>query len=254
MSILSGFLKTIKYRLTDEGYRWQSEMTSSASVVMGDGTDGTDTVEKRFGKMKGITSSLASTSEEYALSAKAGKSLQDSILEILSGLTKPNIDDAVYQARQAKWAKYLSDGKTGYGVSDISILKNYVTTLNNLVNQKPSWQTIKTLCSVVYAERAGWTMLVCASAPISTIPANTWSILANIPAESQCRPKYNIPFTGTFGSYTFIGHVYTNGNIVIYPSFEITTGGNAICFNVSYPNEHEELILDSWSNIILDTI
>lgn len=250
MAILQGFIKTIKRRLTNEGYKWQSEKTSSQTVVMGDGTDNTDTVEKRFGKMKGITSSLASTSDEYALSAKAGKNLQDSILEILNGLTQPNIDDAVYQARQAKWAKYLSDGKNEYGASDISTLKEYVTTLNNLVNKKPSWQTIKTLCGVTYAERAGWTMLICASTPISTIPANTWSILANIPADSQCRPKYNIPFVGTFGSYTFIGYVYTNGNIVIYPSFEIATGGNAICFNVSYPNEHEKVIIENWSEIV----
>ena len=57
MSVLSGFIKTIKYRLTDAGYKWQSEKTSSQTVVMGDGTDDTDTVESRFGNIKGITTS-----------------------------------------------------------------------------------------------------------------------------------------------------------------------------------------------------
>lgn len=77
MSILSGFIKTIKYRLTDDGYKWQSEKTSSHTVVMGDGTDDTDTLESRLGSVKGITSSLSSTDSSYALSASAGKSLQD---------------------------------------------------------------------------------------------------------------------------------------------------------------------------------
>lgn len=88
MSILSGFFKTIKYRMTDSGYKWQSEKTSSQTVVMGDGTDDTDTVEKRFGKIKGITSSLASTSTTYALSASAGKDLQDQISDLNTNLDK----------------------------------------------------------------------------------------------------------------------------------------------------------------------
>ena len=37
MSILSGFLKTKRYRLTDDGYKLQSEWTSSDTVEMGDG-------------------------------------------------------------------------------------------------------------------------------------------------------------------------------------------------------------------------
>lgn len=88
MAILSGFFKTIKYRLTDAGYKWQSEKTSSQTVVMGDGNDVTDTVENRFGTIEGITSSLASTSDNYALSASAGKDLQDQVTELNSSLSK----------------------------------------------------------------------------------------------------------------------------------------------------------------------
>ena len=62
MSILSGFFKTKRRRLTDEGYKLQSEWTSSQTVVMGDGTDDTNTLEKNCGAINGITDSLTSTS------------------------------------------------------------------------------------------------------------------------------------------------------------------------------------------------
>ena len=37
MSILSGFLKTKKYRKTNDGYKLQSEWTSASTVEMSDG-------------------------------------------------------------------------------------------------------------------------------------------------------------------------------------------------------------------------
>lgn len=37
MSILSGFIKTRKYRKTSEGYKWQSEDTSAQTVFFDDG-------------------------------------------------------------------------------------------------------------------------------------------------------------------------------------------------------------------------
>ena len=77
MSILSGFLKTVKYRLTDSGYLWQSEKTSSSSVIMGDGTDDTDTLESRFGNAKGISSDTSTNlGDEYLLSQSAGYELK----------------------------------------------------------------------------------------------------------------------------------------------------------------------------------
>lgn len=44
MSILSGFFKTKKYRKTDDGYRLQSEWTSSETVVM----NNEQTLEDKF--------------------------------------------------------------------------------------------------------------------------------------------------------------------------------------------------------------
>lgn len=86
MSILSGFFKTKKYRKTDSGYKLQSEWTSSQTVQMDDG----NTLEENLGAVKGITSSLSSTSSNYALSASAGKSLNDSIKANTSSISTLN--------------------------------------------------------------------------------------------------------------------------------------------------------------------
>ena len=82
MSILSGWLKTRAYRKTTDGYKKESRDTSSETVFMNDG----NTAETNLGSIKGITSSLASTSENYALSASAGKKLQDQITGINTDL------------------------------------------------------------------------------------------------------------------------------------------------------------------------
>ena len=87
MSIASGFKKMKNYILTSEGYKWISRLTSSQTVVMGDGTNIKDTVESRISALKGITSTLTSSSNEYALSASAGKKLQDQYTELNQSLT-----------------------------------------------------------------------------------------------------------------------------------------------------------------------
>lgn len=91
MSIASGFTKMKNYILTSSGYKLLSRWTSSQTVHMGDGTDDTDTVEYRFGAMKGITSSLATDNDEFALSASAGKNLQDQCTQLNQSLTNKTI-------------------------------------------------------------------------------------------------------------------------------------------------------------------
>ncbi len=82
MSILSGFFKTKKYRKTDTGYKLQSEWTSASTVEMADG----NTAETNLGAIKGITSSLATENDNYALSASAGKNLQDQVTTLNTDL------------------------------------------------------------------------------------------------------------------------------------------------------------------------
>ena len=60
MGILDGFLRTIRYRKTAEGYKWQSEDTHESSVKFDDGTTLTDKMTEIQEKMTETTESLNS--------------------------------------------------------------------------------------------------------------------------------------------------------------------------------------------------
>ncbi|MBO5167152.1 MAG: tail fiber protein [Lachnospiraceae bacterium] len=79
MSILTGFKKFKDYIKTDAGYVLSSRWTKSDSVIMGDGSDDTNTLEKNCGAIHGITDSLTSESSNIAASAKAVKEVNDSL-------------------------------------------------------------------------------------------------------------------------------------------------------------------------------
>lgn len=82
MSILSGYGKFKRYLLTNEGYKLCSQWTSSNTVHF----DDNKTAQTKLGAIDGITDSLTATSSNVALSAKAGKSLQDQVTELNTGL------------------------------------------------------------------------------------------------------------------------------------------------------------------------
>ena len=71
MSILSGFKRFKDYIKTDSGYVLSSRWTKSDAVVMGDGSDDTNTLESNLGAIKGITDSLTADSSNIAASSKA---------------------------------------------------------------------------------------------------------------------------------------------------------------------------------------
>ena len=79
MSIASGFTKMKNYILTSSGYKLLSRWTSSQTVHMGDGTDDTDTVEYRFGAIKGITTSTNVSETGYAADAKTVSKINQSL-------------------------------------------------------------------------------------------------------------------------------------------------------------------------------
>ena len=79
MGIISGFAKMKNYILTSEGYKLLSRWTSSQTVHMGDGSDDTDTVEYRFGAMKGITTSTNVSETGYAADAKTVSEINQSL-------------------------------------------------------------------------------------------------------------------------------------------------------------------------------
>ncbi|MGN0432811.1 MAG: hypothetical protein ACI4EQ_10700 [Lachnospiraceae bacterium] len=79
MSILSGFKRFKDYIKTDEGYILGSRWTGSDSVIMGDGTDDTNTLEKNCGAIHGITDSLTANNSNIAASSRAVAALNESL-------------------------------------------------------------------------------------------------------------------------------------------------------------------------------
>ena len=82
MSVLSGYGKYKRYVLTSTGYKLCSQWTSSNTVHFDDGK----TAQAKLGAISGITDSLTATSSNVALSAKAGKSLQDQVTKLNTGI------------------------------------------------------------------------------------------------------------------------------------------------------------------------
>lgn len=160
MSIASGFTKMKNYILTSSGYKLLSRWTSSQTVHMGDGTDDTDTVEYRFGAMKGITSSLATDNDEFALSASAGKNLQDQCTQLNQSLT--NLNDSKKTYLRLVLPNLAADAKT---VCDY-INKNYLlgqlspaTTVDfDVVASNVDWfsGTLSTDSTALIAGRTVW--------------------------------------------------------------------------------------------------
>lgn len=160
MSIASGFTKMKNYILTSSGYKLLSRWTSSQTVHMGDGTDDTDTVEYRFGAMKGVTSSLATDNDEFALSASAGKNLQDQCTQLNQSLT--NLNDSKKTYLRLVLPNLAADAKT---VCDY-INKNYLlgqlspaTTVDfDVVASNVDWfsGTLSTDSTALIAGRTVW--------------------------------------------------------------------------------------------------
>lgn len=93
MSILSGFKKFKDYILTENGYYLSSRWTKSDAVVMGDGTDDTNTLEKNLGSIQGITDSLTATSSNIALSAKGASDMYNELNIRLDNLSFKKVSE-----------------------------------------------------------------------------------------------------------------------------------------------------------------
>lgn len=103
MSILSGYKRFKDYLKTDTGYILTSRRTTSDAVVMGDGTDDENTVEKNLGAIKGITTSTSVTETGYAADASVVSSLSVS----LGGLTFMPCTQTRYNAMETHDANTL---------------------------------------------------------------------------------------------------------------------------------------------------
>lgn len=101
MSVLTGYGKYKRYTLTDEGYKLCSQWTNSNTVEFDDGK----TAQIKVGAIDGITDSLTATNSNIALSAAAGKNLQDQVTGLntsLGGLSFVTCTQAEYDAMSEK--------------------------------------------------------------------------------------------------------------------------------------------------------
>lgn len=100
-----------------------------------------------------------------------------------------------------------------------------------------SWQNITSQnvkqAPIMYMKRAGIAFVECTGHPHNLVDKNTWTEVGKIPA--GYRPSKDIPFVGFCGTIIFIGYVYTSGSVAVYSNTEISTVGNGMNFNVSYP-------------------
>lgn len=131
MSILSGFKRFKDYLKTDSGYQLMSRWTKSDAVVMGDGTDDTNTLEKNLGAIKGITDSLTSTSSNIALSSKYGKSLQDKINGLQQGFGYNSLNKYRCVGIQDEPVRIFSNGSAGVYTFDHTVYINIGSKWNS---------------------------------------------------------------------------------------------------------------------------
>lgn len=82
MSILSTVFKAKRYIKTDNGYQLFSEWQKASEVEFNNGSD----AETTLGAINGITSSLNTNNDNYALSAAGGYNLQSQLTKLNTNL------------------------------------------------------------------------------------------------------------------------------------------------------------------------
>ena len=83
MDILSTIFRMKRYVKTEEGYQLCSEWQKASEVEFDSGSD----AETTLGAISGITSSLNTNNDNYALSAAGGYNLQSQVTELNTNLT-----------------------------------------------------------------------------------------------------------------------------------------------------------------------
>ena len=96
MSILSTICKAKRYIKTDNGYQLFSEWQKASEVEFNNGSD----AETTLGAINGITSSLNTNNDNYALSAAGGYNLQSQVNELNTNLTNAT----TYVTESVNWS------------------------------------------------------------------------------------------------------------------------------------------------------
>lgn len=134
MSILNGFIKTKKYRKTDEGYKLQSQWASSQTVEMDDGSTVEETVQDLSQKISDTKDSIVTyTSNDVA---DGNATSWTSVTALTSGITHATFFQRVSQ--MFKNVRYLKNllGTTNISKIDDGTVTGALGLLNSNLNNK----------------------------------------------------------------------------------------------------------------------
>ena len=156
MGILSGIFRCKDYLKTDDGYQLISRFTKSNSVVMGDGSDENDTLERRFGGIKGSTGDLTKNTSDMVLTAYAGNQLynnkQDKITGAATTILSSNLASDRIMATNSEGKASIFNMSTSYlnSIANWTESKGaFQTQINNLANDTQT--QINTLNSNIFS-------------------------------------------------------------------------------------------------------
>ncbi len=164
------------------------------------------------------------------------KAWVDRVAEFINRRTLTKEDGSTELVTVARNEGAISKEGDAFNASNMNDLEQRIdegfNTLFDYSYKKAADSLSANYCPVMYTKIAGWVHVVYTGDVVRTLPANIWTTVTVLPA--GYRPKCNIPFTWNYGSSVYIGYVYTNGNIALYPT-DIVSLNYQVTFNVSYP-------------------
>lgn len=145
--ILSGFKKFKDRMNTEDGYKLISRWTSSQTVEC----DDSKTVENKIGAINGITDSLNATDSSIALSAPAGKKLDEKItalnsnIESKADMQKHGYDKTSIIYLQKNRSALVIFGKQTYNQTSLLFYDTQTKAVQALVNPSSDTFTVDVL-------------------------------------------------------------------------------------------------------------
>lgn len=140
MSILSTIFKAKRYIKTDNGYQLFSEWQKASEVEFNNGSD----AETTLGAINGITSSLNTNNDNYALSAAGGYNLQSQVTKLNTNLTTIHAYTWT-QSAEARTGTSITLNKSDIGVGNKTIIPLGIEATTRFVQITPTGQNSKTI-------------------------------------------------------------------------------------------------------------
>ena len=204
MSILSGFKKYKDYILTSSGYQLSSRWTKSDAVVMGDGTDDTNTLEKNLGSIQGITDSLTATSSNIALSTKGASDMYN---EINSNLTAGGTPFRFGKDAEGNFGYIITDES---GADSVVPFKKGISKFNHF---EALAETISTTTKTVKGASVIFLIGTSSSPNLSIVNGEGWELVLWI---NNSDGNYRVQYAIYIGSGDCVVTLGSNSNVYQY--------------------------------------